>query len=346
METNVIILLSVGGISLLVFVFWFLPFFFARYTAVRYRKSELDLFGGWVKLILWQPNEGVIVLRNKRVHFSDMSGRGGIKNIFPIKGDELRARVPLSIRFLTWENDNVLTRESLQVHMKVVVWWRVSDIAKYIFDIDRSIHEGEEHVDIGIVESSEAWLKAITESTIRVLVSRASIAQLISAAATKYLQVDHHSDDVKLSDNESVSAIAETVANKLHEELDRKVSGYGISINRVEIQEIRPSLEVQEAINKVWIAFLKPVQTEQEARARQIELEAEAKVLGTDGVTLNEILKNFRNTDFYFIPPFLQSLFGMVNDRTQKLAIPEKSARLTQHDDKKLIEGVDGDINK
>jgi len=341
MEISMIILSVIAFVLLLVLFGWLLPFLFARYNAVKGNKTEIDLLGGWVKLILWQPNEGVVILRNKNVVHVDEKGKGGIKYIYPIRGEELRARVPLTIRMLTWEDDKVLTRESLQIHMKVVVWWNVSNIAKYVFDIDRSVHLNEEHAEIGLLESSEAWLMAITESTIRVLASKASATQMISSATTKYLNV-HHNNGGNEQEPESVQTISETIAHQLHDELNRKVSGYGININRIEIQAIRLSAEVQQAIDKVWLAFLKPVQSEQEARARQIELEATARVLGTDAVALNELLKNFQGSNFMFLPPFLQTMFGMVDSKTQNMQNPNLAPQLPKGGDKKLLDSQKG----
>lgn len=295
-----------------------LPFMLARYHAIRGRLNEVNLFGGLVKLILWPPNEGVICLRNKKVHFVDQSGAGGYRHLLPIKGDEIAARIPLAIRFLTWEDDSILSRESLQVHMKVVIWWKVTDIVKYVYDIDRSVHSGDDHNEVGLIESSETWLKAITESIIRVLVSRASLADLISTTATRYLRASETAV-AQPPEPYTASTIAEDVAHNLHRELGQKVAGYGISVDRVEIQEVGLAPEVQEAINRVWLAHLKPVQSEQESRARQIELEATARVLGTDATALTEIMKTLQGTTFYGIPPFMQNLFNMVDKKSGKL---------------------------
>lgn len=313
------IALGISLLFLVIFLLWgVIPASLAKYRAIRYHKSEMNIFGGWLKLILWQPNEGIVVLRNKSVHFIDQLGKGGTKLIFPIRGDEVRARIPLAIRFITWQDEKVLTRESLQAMVKVVVWWRVTDIVSYVFEIHRSINVEGNQEDIGLLQSSEAWLMAITESTIRILISRASVAQLISADAPHYLRGEK-GDAAGTTDDEGTSTNAETIAFQLHAELSKKVSGYGISINRVEIQEVHVSAEVQEAINRVRLAFLKPVQSQQEAKARQIELEASARVLGTDAVALIEILKSIKGTSFNWPPPFLQSLFGIVDHKAQNI---------------------------
>ncbi|MFZ2785414.1 MAG: SPFH domain-containing protein [Sediminibacterium sp.] len=312
------IFLVVISVILLTTIILATPFLFAKYNAVKYKKAEVELLWGWVKLILWQPNEGVIVLRNKKIVFEDKEGIGGTKFIFPIKGEELRARVPLTIKMLTWEDDKILTRESLQIHMKVVIWWNISNIRKFTFDIDESVHLNEKRKEIASLDSSESWLMALTESTIRVLASRASATQLVTSVTAGYLNV-HHNDGKANSNDESIQTISETIARELHHELNQKVLPYGININHLEIQAIRLSNEVQEAINKVWLSFLKPVQSEQEAKARQIELETTARVLGTDSASLIEILKNIKVPNNSQQLPFVQTVFNTVDSKAQGL---------------------------
>lgn len=332
--------LIVTLIFLFIAVMISLPFLLARYHAVKYHKNEVSLLGGLVKLILWQPNEGIIILRNKKIIFEDKEGRGGTKFIYPIQGDELRARVPLTIKMLTWEDDKILTRESLQIHMKVVIWWNVADIIKYTFDIDESVHLNERRKEIASLDSSESWLMALTESTIRILASRASATQLVTAVTAGYLNV-HHQDGQDNGDNGAIQSISETIAKELHTELNQKVSSYGININRLEIQAIRLSNEVQEAINKVWLSFLKPVQSEQEAKARQIELETTAKVLGTDTTSLIEILKNVKLPNTYMQRiPFVQTVFDQVDAKAKDIDLKKNDpkAMLGNYEQKQLEE--------
>ena len=112
----------------------------------------------------------------------------------------------------------------------------------------------------------------------------------------------------------------------LMQRLAAKAFDYGIEIQRVEIQSIRLSPEIQEAIDRVWKASLLPAQTEGEARARQIELRAAASVLGVDTVALNEIMKNFQGSSFLGMPAFLDSLFGRVAEKTAETKSLKASA--------------------
>src|SRR5262249_20400797 len=73
------ILLSVAA----VFAFQVL---LAKGSAIRRHKNEVNLLWGLVKLVLWEANEGLIFLKNKRI--SDLvyglETGGGTRFIFPL----------------------------------------------------------------------------------------------------------------------------------------------------------------------------------------------------------------------------------------------------------------------
>lgn len=287
----------------------------ARFRAIRDHQREVSLFGGTMKLILWEPNEGLVFLRNKAISDVVAGGVGGTRFISPLRGDELCARVPLTLRMLPWEDKAIPTHESIQVAMKVAVWWRVSDLAKYVFNIDSGVRLGDTQTEVGVLEAAEAWLKTLTESTLRLLVSEASVASLISSRAVGYLQSPSRVAG-SVQNDVPLSGTPELLTSDLTLRLARKTSDYGLEIQRVEIQSIRLSPEIQESIDRVWKASLLPAQTEGEARARQIELQAAASVLGVDTVALNEVLKNFKGSSFVGVPAFLGELFGKVAEKT------------------------------
>lgn len=284
----------------------------ARYRAIRARVRELGLFGGVVKLILWEPTEGIVLLKNKKLSEVIETGEGGTKFIFPVLGDEVRARFPLTLRMVMWEDENILTRESIQVHMKVAAWWKATALRKFVFTIDTGIHVENTHRDVGLLEAAEQWLKTMTESTLRTLVSHSSIALLVSSRATNYLNI---AGPGQTSEGERPIETTSAIAAALQDDLNSKVVEYGIAIQRIEIQELSFSREIQAAIDRVWKASLLPAQTEQEARARVIALEAEAKVLGTDAVAMAEILRNFQGGTFFGMPAALDAMLSKVTSR-------------------------------
>ena len=284
----------------------------ARYHAIRDRKNNVVLFGGAVRLLSWEQNEGLVLLKYKRVSDVIVGEGGGMRFIYPIRGEELRARIPLTLRLITWHDTDILTRESIQVMLKVAVWWQVADLKKYVFTIDTSVSVDNSRLEMGPLGAAEEWLQTLTESSIRTLVSQVSVALLVSAKPMSYLHVDSHNP----AEPSTAQGATQVLAHDLQIDLHNKAQDYGIEVQRVEIQEIGLSDEIQAAIDRVWKATLLPAQTEQEAKARQIELQSVANVLGVDTVALNEIMKNFQGSSFLGVPSFLENLLGRVSDKT------------------------------
>jgi regulator of protease activity HflC (stomatin/prohibitin superfamily) len=215
---------------------------------------------------------------------------------------------------ITWNDTDILTRESIQVMLKVAVWWRVADLKKYVFTIDTRVNVDNSRLEMGPLGAAEEWLQTLTESSIRTLVSQMSVALLVSAKPTSYLHVDSHCT----TESSTARGASQVLAHDLQIDLENKAQDYGIEVQRVEIQEIGLSDEIQAAIDRVWKASLLPAQTEQEAKARQIELQAVANVLGVDTVALNEIMKNFQGSSFMGVPAFIETLMGRVSDKTSQ----------------------------
>jgi len=55
------------------------------------RDKEVSLWRGYATLISWNPTEGVVILKNKQIHFVDDNPHdgGGIRVIYPLLGEEL-----------------------------------------------------------------------------------------------------------------------------------------------------------------------------------------------------------------------------------------------------------------
>jgi regulator of protease activity HflC (stomatin/prohibitin superfamily) len=286
-------------------------FYLARFRAVRDGKRTVPLFGGFVKLVLWELNEGLVFMRNKVITSVINKSDGGIKVIYPILGDELRARIPLTTRMVLWQDENILTRESIQVRIKLAIWWKVADLKKFVFEIDKTLRIANIQAETGLLESAEIWLKTVGESELRTKVSQLSVAFLVSSKASSYLHIEQkHGGNGETASETSVSDV---LTGELNDTITRKVQEYGVAIQQIEIQEISFAVEIQQAIDKVWKASLLPAQTEQEAKARQIELQAVANVLGKDAAAINEIMKNFQGSNFYSMPQFVDQMFSKMN---------------------------------
>jgi hypothetical protein len=131
------------------------------------------------------------------------------------------------------------------------------------------------------------------------------------------------------SDHEAASpgALASNIGNMLNEQIE----GYGLHAERVEIQEVQLPKDIQESIDRVWKATLLPAQSEQEAKAKYIqvtkELEAVRDVIGLDAAATNELLKNFRGSTFIGgMPKPLAALLTPFVSKTAKTALAGATA--------------------
>jgi len=310
----------------------FLHVFLAKAHAIRTHKHEVNLFFGMAKLVLWEANEGLVLLKNKQVNqiiYGPEDG-GGTKYIFPLLGEEVRIREAVTLKLTQFEDGKVLTRDSIQVFLKVAFWWRVSDLEKYYASVDKQVHmvsdtyRKDQIVDVLPADTAspkegaaETWLLTIAESCIRKLVSQTSIASLISKSAMRYLHIpEKHrvlvgtSEEIPMglpaSSKSARSKVSpatdagtpDVLADEVRAMLAPRVGEYGLEIDRVEVQEVRLPEGVQTAIDDLYEAMLLPARTEQESIAQRMRLQAVADVLGVEMAGLDEVLKNFKGAQY------------------------------------------------
>src|SRR4051812_4658260 len=169
-------------------------------------ERQVDVLWGLVRLIAWDPVEGVLFLRNKALSFIDdqlEDGRGGIRCIYPIFGDELALQVPLEIQTLKFADDKVLTREYLSVTIRGSMKWRISNLRDYYLQVSRELRStgtladgrqtyvmttenGNDSARTAtttkgkLMSSSIEWLRLLAEERTRTVVSRVSSGLLIA----------------------------------------------------------------------------------------------------------------------------------------------------------------------
>jgi hypothetical protein len=187
----------------------------AKVKAIRLGQREVDLFFGFAKLVLWEQNEGLLFLKNKRVSaivYGPDDG-GGTKLIFPVFGDELKLHLPLTLQMCWFKDHGVVTRESIRLFMKLAIWWRVKDkrgIEDFYRLINKEIHSGTDDSipeviyagpDLGRNTTrgtrrtelivAEKWIQTLAESCLRpvsrhdgkLLQSRISSATMLAVRA-------------------------------------------------------------------------------------------------------------------------------------------------------------------
>ncbi len=333
----------------------------AKARAIRRGEREVDLFFKCAKLVLWEENEGLLFLKDKRISeviYGPDQG-GGMRFIFPILGEEIKVHVPLTLQMSQFYDHKVLTRESIQLFIKVALWWRIKDregLEKFYLLIDKEVHHVSDTGE-GIKEdysnkeapgvrkspkraelnAAEKWMVTLVESCLRKLVSKTSVALIVSSHATKYLHVGSQHDDqgsgqvgpLLSSQSSEEDATPDALATELRAIMTPEAEKYGLEIDRIEVQEVRLPQEIQEAIDRVWKASLLPAQASQEALARykqiKAELEAVKDVIGVDAASIDHILKNVQGMTFYGglpqpIEQLLASFVRKPQQETPKLA--------------------------
>lgn len=286
----------------------------STYFAIRNDLKEVEMFAGMIKLILWEPNEGLIVLKNKQVSEVINEEGGGRKYIYPIFGEELWARVSLAQHMLTWEDKNVLTGESLQLRIKAAIWWQIEDVNKYVFKISH-LDTVSRYQKSALQHTTDKWLQTLTESTLRAMASEMNVASLILPNAGEQREINPRD----LIPDAFVTRLRTTIAEKAEE--------YGIQIHRAEIQEVSLPEDVQQAIRDTWTAKLRPLQSESEARAKQIEIEALIQTLGRKDAADLQKLQAMQGSSFFGMSPLIGSMLTPDSGEAIPPQLPQNTFR-------------------
>lgn len=310
----------------------------AKPLAIRDGRQDVDLFLGFMRLHLWEQNEGLVFLKNKQIsnviYGSDPEVGGGSVFIFPLLSEELKVRVSLTHRLAVFSDSHILTRESVKVRAKVAFWWKIVDLEKYFYFVDEKVGTlVDEGAAAGVKQSgrgrsiygfakqqdrqldaAERWLQTLLESTLRAQVSKSSVADLVSKNATQYLQASGEAataeTPVRESDMAEGGDLIAGLLRRLDHEIKPKAAEYGLYVERFEFQELRLSDEAQKAVDEVWNASLLPAKAELEARAKQIELQKLQEVLGHDAMVATEVLKSFQGGFIGGMPSGLNGLLA------------------------------------
>ncbi len=180
----------------------FLYVLLAKAFAFSGRKREVSLFFDLIKLILWDPTEGMLLLKNKKITFVDdcVDDGGGARFIFPLFGEEVGIRVPLTILPAEIENKQVYTRDSIPLDLRMTIWWKVRDLRLFYLSISKEVHELGERgfraendgpligfanlgLDFGTrrqLECAESWIRISAEEETRGFTAEISTSLLVA----------------------------------------------------------------------------------------------------------------------------------------------------------------------
>jgi regulator of protease activity HflC (stomatin/prohibitin superfamily) len=324
----VFVALAVGA------VLWF-GYWGPRSRAFKSGQRDVPVWFGAGRLLLWNPGETFVFQANKKLR--DVGDpEGGMRTIFPVRGEEGVGPISLRTELLNFEDKRVLTREAQPLDIRVAVWWKISDARTFAFRIstdapesDKAVASRDHSLDDAAVHSSvKGWIYVLTESAVRSQVNQLSVADVVSAQATQFLQDVGENGRPRQSD--AVGKLFEPAMEGALKTIQDKARSYGIEVERLEVQHVHLPPEMQEAINDTRKAFLAPIRTEREAEAQKIALEKLAQVLGKDTVGLNELMKNLQGAQFVTPFNFMASLFGGLDKKATSAlnpALPEQPTK-------------------
>lgn len=263
--------------------------------AIQNGEQERVLFGGLLKLVLWKPQEGVVFLKRKQIWEVHQDGAGGLRFICPLFGEELGARVALAEQVLTWEDENVLTRESLQVRMKVAVWWQAVDLRQYAYAIGR---EGPDTKQAAIFSMTNHWLVTLTEGALRGLAATMSIYTLASSSPSTYILDMLQATDLGNGDDE-----ASQFTEKLRHRLQEQLTPYGLRVARVVVQEVSIPDSVKKAIEATWQKSLEQRKRGWEAKGLAAWIAEMKDILDPETLRTLMILEGMKGSNVPIVVP-------------------------------------------
>jgi hypothetical protein len=282
-------------------------------------RGQVDLCWGLVQMIGWDPNVGILVLRNKQTRFHDdfLFDGGGIRIIYPILGDEVACRVPLEVQTLSFSDDNVLTREYLPLHIEGVIKWRICRIEAFYLLMSRDIRVSRDE-DTGApataqghafsrgdiaaetkTASAAKWLAYIAEEQTRAVVSRVSTGLLVAERVAASLPDQARQslqgrvlNPVPMSPESTgdYRSATEGLAIAILRSINPRVAEFGIEVIEVSLQEVGLPADLHAAAVEACTSSYIPTVSQNRGTGRKLELEAEAEVLGRDTVGAREVV--------------------------------------------------------
>jgi DNA-directed RNA polymerase subunit RPC12/RpoP len=267
-------------------------------------EKDVPLLWGTTRLIAWEPTEGILILKDKAIDFSDddlHDAKGGVRLLRPMLGEELALRVPLETQTLSFEDKDVLTREYLHLVIRGTMKWRIDDIEKFYLLVSRELREVNETNDPmavrlprtdragatsrKLIDASIAWLRGIAQEQTRIVVSRVRSGLLIADKVVADVPEVRQSEATP-----ELGGAAEGLASAIHEAVAQRLSEYGITVAEVSLVEIRmPQAIIEQCVAAAKTAYL-PLMAKNQASTRRAELQADASVIGRDAVAAREVI--------------------------------------------------------
>jgi hypothetical protein len=290
-----------------------------RHRAFRENLKQVSVFGDFLHIITWGPNEVVVMMRNKAIQPSSQrvgkrrSKNGGSKLISPFWGHEVFARMFLSRIETIVDLNDLLSYDKIRVNLNVRINWKVINVDAVIEEFCVGNSDYPESQGEDILNRAGDFLSIKAEKTVRGLVSKKSVALPALAKMNKSLEIlDNKLTGIQVRfPLDANNPFEPDIDDILKINLEGVANEYGISIDEVILGEKLPQ-NIQSAIEATWQSSLLPVTIVHEAIAKEIEFRTMENLMGTDATTVNELLKNFHGAPILGHLPFINALLEML----------------------------------
>jgi len=319
----------------------------AKFRGIRTGATRVPFWGGNFEWVFWEPGETVVLLQHKRL-VPMMNPHGGYCTISAWKGQEYKGKISYKTQFSTWTSDPILTSDGLAVNLGLSVWWKIADAGKFVSGVAADYHEDNKHYgspslavaqesqiskdasDYWTKEAAEFWIRKLAAGTLREQINQLPAEKLISPHVQSYIQIARGQDGGSGAGIRPVPNFSDQLGNT-KTELNKKALDYGITIEKLEVQELILPPVYQKKLEAVRVAFLEPTQQTALTEAQKIALRGLADVIGEDKVGLIEVLKHVdlsrvSMNPFTGVIPIAQPIVDNLQQQTEK-ALPSSSSR-------------------
>ncbi len=327
------VLLFLIFVITLVIAFWG-RIYYVSWKAMRLNVDQLPVFGPLIQLIFWQPNESVVLWKNGRIEFVEEStegsfNHGGSRLIYPLMGQEVFARFPLTIRTSGFQLKNLSTQEGIPLEARGQLTWEVEDPPTLVAYLCSG--RGQSPIAMGddVLARVERLLILQAEKAIRRFFSKRGFASSPQSRKVVLGEMKEAQSGIQIHYPASVDSLF-AIDDRLVQEMDRAVIEYGIRVVDVFWEIVLPK-EIQAAFQELWASSLLPVTSAHEALALEVRLKALADVIGIEAAILKELLESYQGTLVIGHPPLYEALresFAPERRRSVTRSDPDPKSRL------------------
>ena len=267
---------------------------YAKYKAIREGKLRRRYWFGTKELILWEPGEAVVLLKDKKL-VAMVDATGGYTSISAWAGQEYKGRITYKTQMMKYTSDTIHTSDGIPISLELGILWQIQNPNTYVSRIAADYHEDgthegqprgytddpqvEKYYDRKLMEAAEKWIRLLAGSTLREYICELPVARVISPVVQAYIdRYFQPSADSTLegSRGQEFDHRMPTKLEGARVALNEKTMKYGICVE--ELKVIKPNLpqNLEDKMSAVRISFFEPTQAEAETEAKTIDSSVES----------------------------------------------------------------------